>query len=92
MGHVDSLICHVSAITRETPLDRQNVCLEQAKDAFSSKETPGAYRSKHEYFWDSDGVMYKRRSNGNHQVVLPKTLVPDVIKGTMTQCRLHAPV
>jgi hypothetical protein len=78
---VDALSRHVGAVTQENPLNRENVRREQAKDAFCSKQTPGAYRSKQEYFLDTDGVMYKRRSNGNHQLVVPKSLVSAVIKG-----------
>ena len=29
---------------------------------------------------DDDGVLYRRRSNGDHQLMVPETLVREVIK------------
>ena len=80
MGHVDALSCHVGTTIQENLLDEENVRREQAKDAFCSKQSPGTYRSKQEFFLDSDGILYKRKSNGKHQLIVPETLISEVIK------------
>jgi hypothetical protein len=56
------------------------------KDDFCNKQTPGTYHSRKEFFLDSDGILYRHRSNGNHQLVVPATLVQEVMKEN------HAPV
>ena len=80
MGHVDALSRHVGAVIQENPLDKENVRREQAKDTFCSKQSPGTYRSKQEIFLDSDGILYKRKSNAKHQLIVPETLISEVIK------------
>ena len=44
------------------------------------KLKPGTHSSKSEYFLDDDGVLYKRRSDHKRQLVVPKSLVEDIIK------------
>ena len=51
IGHVDALSRHVGAILQEGILDRKNIFQEQAKDAFCTKQSPGTYKSKKEFFW-----------------------------------------
>jgi hypothetical protein len=80
IGHVDALSQHVGAILQEGILDRKNILQEQAKNAFCTKQSPGTYKSKKEYFLDNDGILYKRCSNGNHQLVVPQSLIWEVIK------------
>ena len=59
---------------QEYSLDRENVLREQADDAFCFRQNPGTYRSKSDFFLDDEGLMYKRSSKGNHQLVVPATL------------------
>jgi len=80
MGHVDALRRHVGAITNPDPLSRQNVQQEQRKDAFCRTQTPRTYHSKSEYFPDSHNVVYRRQQNGKHQLVVPQSLIQDVIR------------
>jgi hypothetical protein len=71
IGHVDALSRHVGSVTQGNALDRENVLKEQEKDAFCIKQAPGTYNSRRE-FLDDDGLLYRRRSRGNHQLVVPK--------------------
>jgi len=80
MGHVDALSRHVGSVAHDNALGKENVLREQEKDAFCIKQAPGNYRSKREFFLDDDNVLYKRKSNGNHQLVVLETLVHEVIK------------
>ena len=77
------LLCQVA---HEHTLDRQNILREQKKDAFCNKQTPGSYRSRKEFFLDGHDILYRRRSNGNHQLAVAATLVSEVIREN------HAPV
>jgi hypothetical protein len=86
IGHIDTLSSHVGSVSLGNNLDRENVLREQEQDAFCNKQTPGTYDSRREFFWDEDGPMYRRRSSGNHQLVVPKTLVHEVIREN------HSPV
>ena len=80
IGHVDALSRHVGAITNPDPLSRENIRQEQSKDVFCRRQNPGTYNSKSEYFLDSDDVMYRRQQNGKHQLVVPQTLIQDVVR------------
>jgi hypothetical protein len=79
MGHVDALRRHVGSVAHGDTLDRENILKEQEKNAFCKKQTPGTYHSRKEFTLDSDGILYRRRLNGNHLVV-PATLVKEVMK------------
>jgi len=61
-------------------LSKENVLSEQRKDAFCSKQKIGNYAGKREFFLDDDGAIYRRRPADKHQLVIPKTLVQDIIK------------
>ena len=78
LAHVDALSRHGTIIQGGT-LDKEDVLREQVKDAFCLKQNPGTYESKKEFFLDDDGVLYKRRSSGDHQLIVPETLVREVI-------------
>ena len=80
MSHVDALSRHVGSVAHENTLDRENILREQEKDSFFSKQSPGSYRSPKEFFLASDDILYRLRSNDNHQLVVPATLVREVIR------------
>ena len=44
------------------------------------KQTPGTYNSKREFFLDADGILYKRKPNGKHQLAVPQNLMQDVMR------------
>ena len=80
IAHADALSRHVGTVKHGSNLDRENVLREQAKDAFCARQKPGAYHSKSEFFLDDDAILYKRNSKGNHQLIVPATLIHDVIR------------
>jgi len=80
LGHVDALSRHVDAIKHEAALSKEIVLREQEKGAFCMKQTPGTYNSKREFFLEADGILYKRKSNGKHQLLVPQTLMHDVMR------------
>jgi hypothetical protein len=76
--HVDALSRHVGAVLDDKNL-RGEVRDAQAKDKFCQRVKPGAYQSKREFFVDR-GLIYRRRRQGRHQLVVPKSLTLDVIR------------
>jgi len=78
--HVDALSHHVGAILHDKNLRREVVHDEQAKDKFCQSLNPGTYQSKQEFFVDQEGLIYQRRSQDQHQLVVPKSLIQDVIR------------
>lgn len=58
----------------------KGITREQANDTFCQGLKPGPYHSKLEYFRDDEGPIYRRRIDSKHQLILPTTLVPDVIR------------
>jgi hypothetical protein len=86
MGHVDALSRHVGPVAQDVTLDRESILREQEVYAFCSKLSPGTYHGRKEFFLDSDGIFYRRRSNGIHQLVVPATLEQAVMKEN------HAPL
>jgi len=52
---------------------------EQKRDNFCSTLQVGKQKGRSEYFYDEDGVFYRRRKNGEHQLIVPRKLVREVI-------------
>jgi hypothetical protein len=77
---------HVGVVNSGCSLDRDDVLLEQARDAFCSQQNPGTYRSKTELFLEDDGLLYKRSSNGSHRPIVPATLTHEVIRQNHDTC------
>ena len=78
MAHVDALSRHVGSSVQGT-LEKEDVLREHAKDAFCIRaQVPMA--AKRNFFLDDDVVLYRRRSNGDLQLIVPETLVQEVIK------------
>jgi transposase InsO family protein len=78
--HVDALSRHVCAVLNDLNLSREVVHSEQAKDKFCQSLNTGAYHSKQEFFIDQEGLIYRRRSQDRHQLVVPQSLIQDVIR------------
>jgi len=79
MAHVDVLSRHVGTVVQGGTLGKEDVLREQAKDTFCLKQSPGTYASRKEFFQDDDGVLYRRRLKGEPQMIVPETLVHEVI-------------
>ena len=69
----------VQSIAHDRDLSREEVKTEQAKEKFCQSLDVGRARGKSEYFADEDGVIYCRRKNGEHQLVLPSSIAMKVI-------------
>ena len=48
-------------------------------DRFCNTIDIGRPKSQSEYFFDEDGVIYRRRKNAEHQLLVPKTLATEVV-------------
>jgi hypothetical protein len=79
IAHADALSRHVGTVTRESILDKETVLQEQLRDAFCNKQIPGSYSGKSD-FLDDEKDLYRRRRNGNHQLVVPEVLIQDVVR------------
>ena len=80
MGHLDALSSHFGSVAHGNVRDRENILREKEKDGFCNIQAPGTYQSRKEFFLDSDGILYRRRSNNNHQLVVSATLVQEAMK------------
>jgi hypothetical protein len=61
---------------------------EQASDKFCNSIEVGSFMGKSKYFYD-EGVIYRRRMNGEHQLLVPKAEAKEVIELITTQCMRH---
>jgi len=77
--HVDALSRHVGAVMSGGTLSEESVLREQAKEKICAKINPGYYSSKCEFFRDDVGLVYRRQPE-KHQLLVPQTLVHDVIR------------
>jgi len=78
--HVDALSRHVGAVLEDGLPSKEKILAEQRKDPFCNAQKPKIRPNNGEYFLDEDGVMYRRRPDRKHQLVVPKSLVRDIIK------------
>jgi hypothetical protein len=77
--HVDALSRHVQTVTTDHTLSKEVVKAEQKADMFCSTLRVGKAGGRTEFFHDEDGVIYRRRRDGDHQLVVPESLVREVI-------------
>jgi hypothetical protein len=78
--HVDALSRHVRTVLNDKKLNREVVRGEQAKDKFCQSLNTGSYQSMREFFCDKEGLIYRRRRQGRHQLVVPTSIIQDVIR------------
>ena len=77
--HVDSLSRAIQSVTKGQDLTRDEVKHAQERDKFCQSLETGKAESRSEYFIDEDGVIYRRRKYGGHQLMVPASLVDRVI-------------
>jgi hypothetical protein len=77
--HVDSLSRHICALASNPGVSKDKVGREQAKNAFCQAVKIGDSRGKSEFFKDEDGVIYKRRKDGEPLLVVPESLVNQIL-------------
>ena len=57
---------------------REDVKAQQVKDKFCHTLELGLAKGKSQYFADEDGLINRRRNNGEHQLVVPSSLATKV--------------
>jgi hypothetical protein len=77
--HADAISRHIQTVTTSHTLSRELVKEEQGKGNFCRQLEVENAKGKSEYFFDEEGIIYRRRKNGEHQLVVPKYLVKEVI-------------
>ena len=80
IAHTDAMSRHAGTVTHKNCIDKETIIQEQSRYAFCTKQSPGSYSSKNEFFLDKEGAMYRRQRNGNHHLVLPEVLIQDIIR------------
>jgi hypothetical protein len=70
----------VQAVAHDYGLPRDVVKTAQAGDKFSQSIKPGTASSKSVYFVDEEELILRRRMNGEHQLVVLKSLTHKVIQ------------
>ena len=78
--HVHALSRHVSAVVNESSLDKVFILQAQEKGEFCTKQSPGTYARKPEFFTNDDGVTYRRQRHDRYKIVVPSSLIHDVVK------------
>ena len=78
--HVDALSRHVGAVLHDGSLSPEDFLQEQGKDTYSQSLKLGNYSEGHELFPDDTGLIYRRRPEDKHQLLVPHNLVRDVMK------------
>ena len=80
IAHVDALSRHVGTFTVNNRLDNAIILKEQKKGAFRRKQNTGSCSSNSDIFLDKEGAMYRRQQNRKHQLLVPETLIQEVIR------------
>jgi hypothetical protein len=62
---------------------------EQVSDEYCNSIEVGKFLGELEYFYDEEGVIYRSRMNGEHQLLVPRTLVKEVIDLITIQFMRH---
>ena len=78
--HADVLSRAVQTVSRDMEIKRDVVKDAQGDDKFCQSLKPGSASSKTEYFTDEEGLVFRRRKNGEHQLVFPLSLTHKVIQ------------
>jgi hypothetical protein len=78
--HVDALIRHIDTVLHSGGLSREVLLREQDSDKFCQGLKLGPYHGKYEFFLDDEGLIYGLRPDDKHQLIVPNTLVADVIR------------
>jgi len=80
IGHADALSRHVGTVALASSLGKDSIRREQSRDDFCVKTNPGTISRKREFFREDEGVIYKRRYSGKHQIVVRRALIQTVIR------------
>ena len=77
--HVDASSRHVGANEQGEPLSREKILEEQRQDEFRERQENETCSGKSEFFLDQEGLMYRHQASDQHQLMVPKNLIHEVI-------------
>ena len=77
--HADALSRAVQAVTQDLEISRDVVKEAQAEDKFCQSLKQGPALGKTEYFTDEGGLIFRRRKNREHQLVVPVSLARRIV-------------
>jgi hypothetical protein len=80
MGRVDALSQHIAAVSEKVPLTEERFLQEQKQDEFCKDQRGKSHTRKTEFCLDEDGVLCRRQEGRDDQIVVPATLVMEVIR------------
>ena len=78
--HADALSRHVDTIKQKIALSPEEFAREQARDPFCQHLKLGTHADKEEFFLDEQGLIYRRKSDDQGQLLVTKALVNQVIR------------
>jgi hypothetical protein len=73
MAH-DALSRHVQTVTTEKGIAKDVIRREQKSDPFCQTLQVKSAAARSEFFYDQDGIIYKRQKHGEPLLVVPKSL------------------
>ena len=78
--NVDALIQHVGTVLHDGNMSPEDYFQEKGKDIYCQSLKLWNYSYGHELFLDEMGLIYRRKPEDKHQLLVPQSLVHDVIK------------
>jgi hypothetical protein len=77
--HVDALSRHVGLVEESQLMSKERMIREQKRDAFCRQQVQNCLTANGDYFLDMDGALYKRVEGKQPKLVVPQSLIQDVI-------------
>jgi hypothetical protein len=77
--HVDALSRHVGLVRETQLMSKELMIREQEKDSFCKEQIQNRLTANGECFLDMDGVLYRRVKSKQLKLVIPQSLIQDVI-------------
>jgi len=77
--HVDALSRHVGLVEGTQLMSKALMLREQRKDLFCKQQIQNRLNTSGEYFLDMEGVLYRRGKDKQPKLVVPQSLIQDVI-------------
>ena len=77
--HVDAISRHVGLVEETQLMSKELMNREQKKDQFCIEQAQNRPTANSEYFLDMDGVLYRRVKGEQPKLVVPQSLIQNVI-------------
>jgi hypothetical protein len=77
--HLAALSRHVGLVEETHSISQQLMMKEQKKDLFCKEQVQNRLRTKGEYFFDVDGILYRRVKGKQPKLVVSQSLIQEVI-------------